>query len=127
MADGPHGPSINQNPGRLDIYRESTEVVALTDVDATETPKRDKIIRKSARVARTNTCTIKITELGKYDPVDDYPPGRPVESDDETIIGGESACESELEFPHNRRSTYANDNDATSEMITRNSRISESA
>ena len=104
-----NGPAQKQNPGWLDIHDEATEVITLTDVGAAETCRRDTLLRKAARVARPNTGTITIDELGGYRPVDDYPPGRPVGPDDDTALGGRSACESELGFFNNSRSPYADD------------------
>ena len=64
-----------------------------------EIPQKGSILTHAARVARTNAGTIQIVENNEYEPADDdYQPERRLESGEETIIVGESACGSELDF-----------------------------
>ena len=98
-----NGPSFGMRRSKSErwpvIYRPETDVATLTDADTTEISQKGRIPTNAARVARTDAGTLKIAENGECEPADD---DRPLEmqavSGDETIVGGESSCQSELGF-----------------------------
>ena len=98
-------------------YFPETDVAALTDVDTSQVDAYDKLVKRVDRPALNHNGQIPAREEVEDGGADGYLGGRAFGSDEETLLGGESACEEDGEYFELLRVSFVADTEALSAMI----------
>ena len=105
--------------GRGALYFSETDVATLTDVDTSQVEAHGKLVKRAAREALSPESRFPHREESDDRGVDEYDGDRTFESDEETLLGGESPCDEGEEYFKLLRSSCASDTETLSEMIGR--------